>query len=75
MSTPHETIESAAARFADVLKATYATPIAAQPEDQLKQPVRELLALAGKVFGLAVDSRTEVTVSEIGGRPDKVVAD
>ena len=68
MSAPDQTIQSAAARFADVLKATYATPIAAQPEDQLKQPVRELLAAAGQAFNLAVDSRTEV--SAVGGRPD-----
>lgn len=70
MSTQHDVIQPAAARFADVLKATYAAQIAAQPEDQLKQPVRELLATAGQAFGLEVDSRTEVTASEVGGRPD-----
>jgi N-6 DNA Methylase len=70
MSAEARPFEAAVRRFADSLKATYAISIAAQPEDQLKQPVRELLAEAGKTFGLAVDSRTEVVVAAIGGRPD-----
>jgi hypothetical protein len=57
---------SAAEQFAEELKASFASAIPAQPEDQLKSPVRDLLAsAASNVF-----TRTEAQLYEIGGRPD-----
>ena len=70
MSTYPEPFKTAVARFADALKSTYAVAIGAQPEDQLKQLVRELLAAAGLAYGFEVDSRTEIATPSIGGRPD-----
>jgi hypothetical protein len=56
--------------FADKLKAKFALPGAASPEDQLKPPVAELLVEAGKAFNLTVESRTETHLSEHKVRPD-----
>jgi len=42
----------------------------AQPEDQLKAPVREVLSVIGSRLGLSVESYTEVREAEVGGRPD-----
>src|SRR5262245_18491738 len=60
------TFRAAAERFADQLRANFASLIPAQPEDQLKSPVRELLAaVTGNVL-----TRTETQLYEVGGRPD-----
>lgn len=56
--------------FADKLKAKFALPGAASPEDQLKPPVAELLVEAGIAFNLTVESRTETHLSEHKVRPD-----
>src|SRR5439155_13064547 len=60
------TFKAAAERFAEELKANFASSIPAQPEDQLKSPVRELLAAAAS----NVMTRTEAQLYEVGGRPD-----
>ena len=56
--------------FADELKANFALPSAASPEDQLKAPVASLLKEAGAAFGLNVESRTEAHLPENKVRPD-----
>ncbi len=56
----------AAHAFADSLRANFASGMPAQPEDQLKWPVQELLQAAHP----GVLTRTEVQVDGLGGRPD-----
>lgn len=56
--------------FAEALKAKFSLPGSASPEDQLKGPVAQLIAEAGKTFGLKVESRTETHLSEQKVRPD-----
>jgi hypothetical protein len=67
--------------FADALKTfaariteNFATNVAAQPEDQLKAPVQDLLRIAGTLFGIVVVPRTEAQVADLQGRPDIGVA-
>jgi hypothetical protein len=60
------TFRTAAHRFAEELKANFSSTIQAQPEDQLKAPVMDLLASTAS----NVLSRTEAQLYEIGGRPD-----
>jgi len=60
--------------FAEDLSASFATPVPAQPEDQLKAPVLALLRATGSVFSLRVSARTEAQVQGLGGRPDVGVA-
>jgi len=58
--------------FASELKRNFALKAAAQPEDQLKAPVKTLLASCGKsLVGGEVDSRTEAQLDF--GRPDIAV--
>ena len=59
--------------FADALKAKFSLPGSASPEDQLKPVVADLLKSAGTTYGLAVDTRTEVHLSEHKIRPDIAV--
>jgi len=61
-----ETVEG----FAEELKATFALPGPAAPEDQLKGPVADLLKKSGTEFGLVVATRTETHLSEHKVRPD-----
>jgi Type ISP C-terminal specificity domain/N-6 DNA Methylase len=67
----------AAAEFAAALRAyvttltaNFASLTSAQPEDQLKAPVGDLLVAAGKAAGRSVLSRTESRVDGVAGRPD-----
>ncbi|MDR1145864.1 MAG: N-6 DNA methylase [Verrucomicrobiales bacterium] len=56
----------AAHRFADALHKNFSASLPAQPEDQLKRPVLDLLeAAAANVSG-----KTEVPVPDVEGRPD-----
>jgi len=57
-------------RFAVSLTANFASRVPAQPEDQLKAPMVELLASAGTLFRQKVIARTETQVEGLGGRPD-----
>ncbi|WP_309753704.1 N-6 DNA methylase, partial [Novosphingobium sp.] len=59
--------------FADKLKAKFALPGSASPEDQLKPVVAELLAGAGASYGLTVETRTETHLSDHKVRPDIAV--
>lgn len=59
--------------FAEKLRAKFALPGSASPEDQLKPVVAELLAGAGSLYGLTVETRTEAHLSEHKVRPDIAV--
>ena len=59
--------------FADKLKAKFALPGSASPEDQLKPVVAELLTGAGVGYGLKVETRTETHLSDHKVRPDIAV--
>jgi hypothetical protein len=65
---------AAARAFAAKVKANFDTPVRAQPEDQLKAPVVELIHGCGGLFGRNVEARTEAHVEGLGGRPDIGVA-
>ncbi len=58
------------AGFADTVTSNFRQPVAAQPEDQLKSPVGNLLATVGRMTGLEVTWRTEVHQEDVNGRPD-----
>src|SRR5215208_5655621 len=55
--------------FADALKRSYGSLVAAQQEDQLKGPTGDVLGAFGSEFGLDVLPRFEAPVPGIG-RPD-----
>jgi hypothetical protein len=57
-------------RFADSLKANFASNITAQPEDQLKAPLQNYLQEAARLSNVSATSRTEATAPDISGRPD-----
>ena len=56
--------------FADAVAGNFSQPIDAQPEDQLKSPVGNLLREVGLLTGLEVGWRTEVHADDVDGRPD-----
>ena len=56
--------------FADALKAKFALPGGASPEDQLKPLVADLFVAAGAAYGLTIETRTETHLSEHKVRPD-----
>jgi len=55
--------------FAARVKANFAAPVRAQPEDQLKAPILELIQACGPLFGRTVEARTEAHVEGLGARP------
>ena len=57
---------TAARDFADKLRASFASGMPAQPEDQLKAPVAALI----ETVTSGVLTKTEAQVHELGGRPD-----
>ena len=56
--------------FAAKVKVNFDTPVRAQPEDQLKAPVVELIEGGGALFARNVEARTEAHVQGLGARPD-----
>ena len=56
--------------FADAVTNNFKQPISAQPEDQLKAPVGDLLRDTGSLTDLNVAWRTEVHPDDVDGRPD-----
>lgn len=56
--------------FAESLRAKFALPGSASPEDQLKPVVADLFSSAGAAYGLTVETRTETHLSEHKVRPD-----
>ena len=69
MTTP-PAFDDAVRAFADAVTANFALPVTAQPEDQLKAPVRDLLRAAGASWDIDADSRTEARAEGDIGRPD-----
>lgn len=65
MSTPQE-FRTALEAFAESLKANFKNILPANPEEQLKDPTRALL----RAVRPNVESKAEVPVRELGGRPD-----
>lgn len=57
-------------QFADTIADNFRQPVPAQPEDQLKGPVGEILRATGELTGLEVGWRTEVHPEDFDGRPD-----
>lgn len=57
-------------RYAEAVRKNFTQPVDAQPEDQLKAPVGDLLRAVGQTTGRDVAYRTEVRVDDINGRPD-----
>lgn len=58
--------------FARSLTKTFASPVKAQPEDQLKMPVQTLLSAYSTAMNFKLLAKTESAVQEIG-RPDIAV--
>ena len=56
--------------FADTVTSNFNQPVSAQPEDQLKSPVGNLIRDTGSLTDLKVAWRTEVNPDDIDGRPD-----
>ena len=56
--------------FANTVSNNFKQLVHAQPEDQLKAPVGELLLATGKLTGLEVNWRSEVHPDDVDGRPD-----
>ena len=69
-STPVGASTEVVGEFADKVANNFSQPVSAQPEDQLKFPVGELLRAAGGLMGLEVNWRTEVRQDDVHGRPD-----
>lgn len=65
----HSAFREALNAYADTLQQNFASHTPAQPEDQLKRPVQNLLA----AIGSGIVTRTEATDVELGGRPDIAV--
>ena len=59
-----------AAGYANAVADNFRQLVVAQPEDQLKAPVGELLRATGHMTGLDVRWRTEVRADDVHGRPD-----
>ena len=57
-------------RYAEAVHKNFTQPVDAQPEDQLKAPVGDLLGAVGQTTGRDVAHRTEVRLDDINGRPD-----
>ena len=57
-------------KFADDVALNFSQHVAAQPEDQLKAYVGQLLSSVGELNSLEVNWRTEVQADDVDGRPD-----
>ena len=69
-STTNATFVDIVSAFADTVSNNFKQHVPAQPEDQLKAPVGELLLATGKLTGLEVSWRFEVHPDDVDGRPD-----
>ncbi len=69
-----EIFATALETFASDLQAKFALPLSFSPEDQLKEPVGELLRGAGRTLDLDVAHVTEAHIQESSSRPDIGVA-
>ena len=69
-STPQASFAQVIGSFADAVTDNFKQLVSAQPEDQLKAPVGDLLRQTGGLTGLTVAWRTEVRPDDVDGRPD-----
>ena len=69
-ATTQSVFAEAVGHFADEVAHNFNLPVSAQPEDQLKSPVGELLRAVGEMTSHVVDWRTEVHPDDVDGRPD-----
>ena len=56
--------------YANAVADNFRQRVAAQPEDQLKAPVGELLKAMGSIMGRSIKTPTEVRPDDLEGRPD-----
>ena len=56
--------------YADTVAANFRLQIDAQPEDQLKAPVGDLIQVIGRQANLEVNRRSEARADDVRGRPD-----
>ena len=71
MNSTNDSLFAALVRgFADQVAGKFSPGVSAQPEDQLKDPVGDLLREVGSLENLAVSWRTEVHADDVVGRPD-----
>jgi len=63
-------------KFGDSLKTAFSALEAskAQPEDQLKHPIVQLMHELGRLLGSKVVATTEAPVAELNGRPDVAIS-
>jgi len=75
LTTP-QTFQDDLKRFANSLATAYTATAAskAQPEDQLKPPIVDLLTRFGGLIGVKLIPTTEAFVLELGARPDVAVS-
>jgi len=60
--------------FANAVREKFSSVLVGQPEDQLKNPVENLVRSLGGQLGHSINVVTESTIEEIGGRPDLAIA-
>ena len=68
--TADERVEAAVREFAAAVAENFATRVPAQPEDQLKAPVGELLRACGEAWDIEAAWRSEARAEGDAGRPD-----
>ena len=56
--------------FGAGLTQAFDSPVAGEPEDQLKSHVRPLIEQCGEALGFPIVAKTESRFAEVGGRPD-----
>lgn len=56
--------------FGAGLTQAFDSPVAGDPEDQLKSHVRPFIEQCGKALGFPIVAKTESRYAEVGGRPD-----
>lgn len=69
-------LEEILGKFGEALQTAYGAIGAshAQPEDQLKHPVVQLMQELGNVLGVEIVATTEAAMVELKGRPDVAMA-
>ena len=65
-----ERVLQALGAFGAGLTQAFDSPVAGDPEDQLKSHVRPFIEQCGQALGLPVVAKTESRYAEVGGRPD-----
>jgi hypothetical protein len=66
-------IRTALSHFSETLTTKFALPGIANPEDQLKKPVEELLVTIGATLGKRINVRTEAQLRDERARPDMAI--